>query len=333
MGETLSHIQHTLWTDALDNRGVLAQPHLPRDEHLYDGLHRVVSLEGTARHIGRLIAPVHFEGENLSFARELDVTVEDVANVSPSTVERSLYSPYTSDRFKGVSQCVRVYGGITEIELPGMVAPDIGVAFHEDDYTRLAHSAVYLGNHSKMNTLRSRPLVRNSDDRRERDRKSDSSWAKTMVTKVRAIDLFDAELVAKHDLFTEVSRGFRENPPIRYLPGNADSLLMKADAELRRIVETAGQQRKLTPEERASAQRALTYNLYERPNGAHIWRTYLEMGSNYFNAQRGKLNESRNACAMLYEKYRHSIKPEDIEATDAVIYGWPAQTELDTQAA
>lgn len=333
MSETLRHVQHTLWTDALDNRGVLAQPHLPHDEHLYDGLHRVVSLEDTARHIGRLIAPLHFEGVNMSSNPELNVTEADLVNVSPSTVEKSLYTPTTGNRFRGVSQYVRVFGGTTELELPGIVSSDVAVAFHEDDHKRLAHSAAYLGSHSMTTTLSSRPIKRNSDDRAERDRKSHSSIAKSMVSKVRAIDALDLIISAKRDLFAEVYRGFREQPPIRYLPDNADSLLKKADSELRRIIETSGQVRKLEPDERAAGQRALTYNLYERPGSTAIWRAYIEMGGLYYNAQRGKLGESRNASVKLYEKERHRIKPEDIEETDAVIYKLPIQTELDTQAA
>lgn len=311
----------TLWTDALDNRGVLAQPSLPDDGRQFEGMNRVTTTAEVAEHIGQLIAPLHAKAVLAYEAPELNVGHEDLKNVRVNEIKRGLYVPVHGARFRGVRQAVRVYGGHTDLALKGVVSPDIAVVFHEDDHKRLAHSHVYLGNHSYSTTLSANPILQNSGNRTERDRKSISSIAKTMASKIQAIDKFSAELEECRDFMRSVHRSFRHNPGIHYLPSNAAEILRRADTEIRRVVETSGTQRGLTPEERAGAQRALTVNLYQRGQ----WRDYTGLVGQYFNAQLGKLDESRNACVASYDQTRAAIKPEEVAAFDAIVHPLPDQ--------
>lgn len=325
---SFEHEPRTLWADALDNRGVLAQPKPFDDGRMHEGMNRVVSLEDSARRIGSLVTPQH---ANVTIeAAELNVAPDDLALIAPSELIKGLYISNYSSRFRGVRQAVRVYGGETNLNLMGVVPNSVAVVFHEDDHKRLAHSAVYIATHSSSTTRSANPVVRNSDDRAEQDRRSVSSPAKSMVSKMKSIDAFDQELNEDRDIFMRVYRAFRKFPsrPVRYRPENAQALLLQADTRLRRIVETANVQRGLDAEQRAAAQRALTHELYSSAASAQTWRSYMALAGQYVNAQRGKLDESRNACLKVYEDSRHAIKPEELAEFDAIAYKLPPQTEL-----
>lgn len=311
--------QDTLWMDALNNRGFLAQPSLPNEPRQYEGLPRVISTAEMAAHIGRLIAPVHSEYSVKYEAPELGVSFEDLKLVDIEAIESGLYIPTRpGKRFRehGVSQAVRVYHGHTSLDISGVVPSDMAVAFHEDDYRKVAHSSRALRDHTHTKTLSNNPIRRNTDNRQERERKSTSSVAKQMTSKIAAIDKLAFEIVERRDNLRIDIRSFRSQPPVRYLPSNAAEILRQADTELRRIVEVSGQQRKLTPDQLAASQRALTVNLYQRG----MWPEYIKMGGFYLNAQLGKLDESRNACLDEYRKHRHAIKPAEIEFFDAAVY-------------
>jgi len=306
----------TLWTDALDNRGLMAQPDWAADEVLRTEQPRVIALDVAAREIGLLISPWHFDTEFLDEAPHLNVSNDDLQRVFPGAIDLGLYG-----NAPGVDPVVRIYGQKTDHDLPGIKPSDEGIRFHMDDHRRLAHSAVGIGKHSMSTTLSANPITLNSGDRVERNRKSHSAVAKSEASKILAIDKFDLLTQERRKLFVQIYQGMRVNPPVRYRPENALRLLMRADTELRRIVDTSSIGRGLEGDQPAAAQRALTFNLYQRGQTTLIWRAYAEMAGRYYNAQRGKLDESRKGCAEIFEQHKAHIKPDELEEFELIVSG------------
>lgn len=313
----------SLWQDHLDNRA-LGQPvdDGSYEEHVIP--QRVITLSDTIQIIGQTIAPLpELSGEDPDFS----VKPQHLELVLPDEINSGLYfQPVSSNRFRGVNQRVRVFDGQSRRNLPGMVSPQTEVAFPEEDHARLAHSALYMAIHSNTTTRTAQPQTNNSpEQRKENDRKSNSSSAKTMASKIAAIDQHEALLTGRHDIFTNMYRGLRTTPPIHYRPANALGLIGTADHELRRMVEVSGRERKLSEEDRAASQRALTTVLYRLPRTqsevASMWRAYLKLGGLYINARRGKLDESRNASEKIYTTHRGSIKPDEVAGFDEIVYG------------
>lgn len=312
----------SLWQDRLDNRA-LGQPvdDGSFEEHVIP--QRVITLADTVRFIGQTIAPLPEPGGE---DPDLSVKPQHLELVLPDEINSGLYFQPVSNRFRGVNQRVRVFDGERSRNLPGMVSPRTEVAFPEEDHARLAHSAYYMAIHSNTTTRSAQPQTTNSaEQRRENDRRSNSSSAKTMASKIAAVDRHEAFLTGRHDAFASMYRGLRTAPPIHYRPANALGLIATADHELRRMVEVSGQERKLSEEDRAASQRALTTVLYRLPRTqtevAFMWRAYLELGGLYINARRGKLDESRNASEKIYTAHRDSIKPDEVAGFDEIVYG------------
>lgn len=317
--------QLTIYSDQLDLERQ-AQPSLELIQKDTAEHPRVISLEAAAQHIGALLSPYAFED---NAAPLMAVTPDDFENALPSSIGRGLVFAHGLNRLSNPTQVVRIFDGMTELTEPGVQASHIGVAFHENEHHRLAHSVRYLGEHSSATTLAANPLSTNSAlEHTERQRRSGSSMAKTFASKVKSIDNFTSELEHRRSVFDQVYRGMRNQPPVRYLPENAFKLLLQADQQLRDILQTSmanrpnsdGTYRALTPNEQAGAMRALTVNLWQRPNTAKIWKNYALLGTRYIGAQRGKLDESRKQTVAGYLAKRKFIKDNEQAEFDAIVF-------------
>lgn len=322
---------HTLWEDAIDNNtGPLGQPIAEDLLDVYTVPERIISVAEGIRIIGASSAPL--PRADADGDPDLGVKLEHLELIHPDKIADGLYYP-KNGRFDGViSQRVRVYNGRSNLKLPGMVAPNIAVTFHEDDHSRLAHSPGAMSSHAHSTTLARHPITSNNpEQRRNRSRKSDSSAAKNMARKIEATDRFMDELQTKRLAFASLWRGLRANPPVRYRPENALGLIAVVDHELRRMIEVSGQERAISEDDRAASQRALTSVLYrlnrDDDDIKAAWRVFTKVGGYYLNAQLGKADESRNAATDIYTDLRHRIKPEERAAFDLVVYGNPDELQ------
>jgi hypothetical protein len=316
-------VQETLWADALNHQGYLAQP-LVEPEVLAKNLHRVAQMSAVSAQIGALLAPRHNRDEFLMETPELGLTNAEIRMAHPNSIVTGLYEPVRYPRDRKINPLVFVYKGETTLDLPGVRPWHEAVRFHAEDFRKLAHSAEALGNFAAANTLGANSIKTNADDRAERDRKSKSAVAKQMCSKIKAINEYDDSVEYQHDTLALFERSLRDNPPVLYRPENAQKLLMTTDLILRKIIETSNIGRRLSPEDSAKVMLGFTFNFYQRganPVEANpIKLAYTRMGKEYLNAVRGKLDESRNACLNLFEKNKQFMKPEDREEAEAYLY-------------
>lgn len=324
----------TLWTDAINHSPAKypGQPHLA--DRLYHGPLERITIVDQLQHIGAQIAPrhpeiIHDEGGPLSdlpypvVQHLAELGLERHGDIhrllNPEALEQALYS----ERYFRARNPLFVTiqdASVSAVQEKGVRLPHEAVLFPPDEKLKIVLNAGAVAVKAQTDVLAHATKEGHDNSTgsyTEEQRKQHSSIAKTMSTSIRTMDVLDAKLQSDHDLLLQVWKAFSKpsiDDPLT--PEAADQVVQRLDTILRVTVEAASRGLEtvhMSEEEKASLkqkrQLALTGLLYCQGEQALVddLLPLIEVAGRYTNARRGKIDESRTRCQILYQQNKSAI--------------------------
>lgn len=265
------------------------------------------SVTRLAGQLGTALATAPRDGELTDKA--LEVFPQDFWHARLDSLRHGVYIGRGNPRYRKTANLIRLANEPpSQLSLPGVVPPHIGVVVGRGEFKTIARSPEDLANHAQAVT---RDANYDKMNREERTAIEKRSAVHALDTKLQAMKQLDETFTEQTDVLRKVHQDAQFIWRIGYLAKNINRFRQEADELIHDMVEIAATSLDYGTTAVNAIHRSVTSDLYRRGSSRELaaaWRSHTLWTGRYINAKRGKVDQSTAACLRVRDRYEQAAQ-------------------------